>query len=339
MIKTKIGIIGCGKQAPKHIGGLKKVVGVEIVLADIQVGLAQELAEKEGVAWVSDPDEILADKDIEAIGICTPTKSHFQLITQALKEGKDVFCEKPLCESLEETVHLKELAARTGRVVMVGYIYRFSPVFELGYELFRSQGVDSESLVLGRPLWGLFRLGGRGSHQLWKHQKANGGGAINEMLVHMIDLASWYLGPFEKVEVISCRLNCPQRVINGEKVHVDAEDFVLIKCTNHSGIDVFCQADLLTPAFSQYVDIQCENGSFVGSIQAEMPSYIFLKEARAGYAVGRTDLSFGQRNLFDAQMDAFVQVVRRGKTLERNTIEDSIQLMRISTEIRSQIEG
>jgi predicted dehydrogenase len=104
-------------------------------------------------------------------------------------------------------------------------------------------------------------------------------------------------------------------------------------------MDVFCQADLLTPAFSQYVDIQCENGSFVGSIQGEMPSYIFLKEARAGYAVGRTDLSFGQRNLFDAQMDAFVQVVRRGKTLERNTIEDSIQLMRISTEIRSQIEG
>ena len=339
MTKTRIGIIGCGKQAPKHIGGLKKVVGVEMVLADIESGLAQELAEKEGVSWVSDPDEILADKDIEAICICTPTTSHFQFITQALKEGKDVFCEKPLCESLEEAVHLKELAAQTGRVVMVGYIYRFSPVFELGFELFRRQWVDSASLVLGRPLWGLFRLGGRGSHQLWKHQKANGGGAINEMLVHMIDLAGWYLGPFEKVEVISCRLNCPQRVINGEKVQVDAEDFVLIKCTNSSGIDIFCQADLLTPAFSQYVDIQCENGSFVGSIQAEVPSYIFLKEARAGYGVGRTDLNFGQRNLFDAQMDAFVQVVRRGKTLVRNTVEDSIQLIRISTDIRNQMEG
>lgn len=337
MERIKIGLIGCGKQAPKHIGGLKKVPGVEIVLADVQAGIAEGLAEKEGVGWSSHPDDVFGDSGIHAIDICTPTESHFELITLALKEGKDVFCEKPLCKSLQEAIQLKELATEIGRVVMVGYIYRFSPIFELGYHLFRKQRINGESLVLGRPLWGFLRLGGRGSHQLWKHQRAQGGGAINEMLVHMIDLAAWYFGPFNKVEVLSCRLNCPERTINGARVDVDAEDFVLIKCTDESGLDIFCEADLLTPAFSQYAEIQCENGSFMGSIQADMPSYVFLKEARAGYAAGKTALNFGQRNLFDAQMGAFVETVKQRRPPEKNTVEDSVQLMKILTQIKEEI--
>lgn len=338
MNKVRIGLIGCGKQAPKHIQSLKKVPNVEIVLADIEAPLAQRLAEDEGLIWVPHPDEILLDKSICAVDICTPTHSHSSLIKRALLEKKDIFCEKPLCESLEEAIEVQHLAAQRECIVMVGYIYRFSPIFELGYQLFREQQFNGSGLVFGVPLWAFMRLGGRGSHQIWKHVKSKGGGAINEMLVHMIDLANWFFGPLQQVEVVSCNLRRPRRFIQSDWVDVNAEDFILVRCLSEGGVEILCQADLLTPAFSQYVEIQCDNGSYMGSIQAEMPSYIFVKEGRAGYPAGKTELNFGPRNLCDAQMMRFVQTVLRKRPLDRNTIEDSVELLRILKQIREQGE-
>jgi myo-inositol 2-dehydrogenase/D-chiro-inositol 1-dehydrogenase len=334
MTKIKIAIIGCGKQAAKHIVSLKKVPGVEIVVADMQASLAQQLAEQEQVSWVANQEQILTDASIQALVVCTPTLSHVPLIKEAIGAGKDVFCEKPLSDSLEEASKLLDLVRGSDRIVMVGYVYRYVPIFEEGYTLFREKQVNGESLVMGRPLSAYFRLGGRGSHQPWKHQKATSGGAINEMLVHMIDLANWYFGPIRDMEVISNNIHCLERLINKEIVKADAEDFVLTRCWGSNGVEIFCQADLITPAFSQYVEIQSENGSFMASIQADMPNYIFLKESRGGYEAGKTKLRFGQRNLFDIQMMAFIQSVLQRRPPDRNSLEDSLQLMQLIQEIR-----
>jgi len=337
MNEVKIGLVGCGKQAPKHISGLKKIPGVELVLSDIQADLARDLAAKEGIAWVENMDDIFADPGIVATAICTPTRTHVGLIKNAIEAGKHVFCEKPLSDSIEEARNLQRALAGSDRIVMLGYVYRFVPILVEAHRLFSLQRLNGESLTMGRPLSAFFRLGGRGSHQTWKHQKATGGGAINEMLVHMIDLANWYFGPIEEIEVISHDIRCPERVIQGRKMEADAEDFILIRCIGACGVEIFCQADLITPAFTQYVEIQSENGSFMGSIQADMPSYIFLKEARGGYDAGRTELRFGQRNLFDIQIMTFVQSVLQNRLPDRNTVEDSLQLMWLTEKIRKQV--
>ena len=157
------------------------------------------------------------------------------------------------------------------------------------------------------------------------------------MLVHMIDLANWYFGPVQHVEVVSCALRYPERIIHGEKARVDAEDFVLVKCVGAHDIEIFCQADLITSSFCQYVEIQAENGSFMGSIQPDMPSYVYLKEARGGYAAGKTELRYGQRNVFDIQMVAFIQAVLKRHFPDRNTVEDSLNSIRILDEIVRQV--
>ena len=337
MHKIKVGLIGCGRQATKHIGSLKKVPGVEMVLADIQAGVAKNLAEKESLPWVSHPDDIFLDNGIQAVVICTPTHSHASLIKMGIESVKAIFCEKPLTDSLDEAKELNEIIKQSEQIFTVGYIYRFSPIFEEGFRLFRARKVDGESLVMGRPLCGFFRLGGRGEHQLWKHFKKSGGGALNEMLVHMIDLANWYFGPLKQVEVVTCGLRYPQRHIKGKRVDVDAEDLIMIKCIGVGRVEIVCQADLITPSFCQYVEIQSENGSFMGSIQEDMPSYIFLKESRGGYSAGRTAFRFGHLNLFDTQMMDFVQLVLERKKPDRNTIDESLQLMELHEKITRQI--
>jgi len=336
MDKIKIGIIGCGKQAPKHISGLNKVPGVELVLADLDSALAEKLAKKEGADWVENPNEIFADSFVHAVDICTPTPAHGPLIQQAVEAQKDFFCEKPLCETAAQAREIEALVQEHNRIGMVGYIYRFAQIFELGHNLFKdSAATMGESMVLGKVVSASARLGGRGGHQLWKHRKATSGGAINEMLVHMVDLAIWYFGPVADVEVLQCATLRPVRIIQGKKETVDAEDFILVQLKMACGLKMLCQADLVTPAFTQVMEVQCENGTFMGSIQPDMPSFVFCSQEAGGYAAGKTSLQLGQHNLFEAQMAEFVRAVRTREQPSRCTIADSRLLLEALEKLRA----
>jgi predicted dehydrogenase len=333
----KIGLVGCGKQAPKHISGLRKIPGVEIVLADIKKEIALNLAQKEGLEIKNHPDEIFNDRTINAVDICTPTSTHETLINSAIESGKDFFCEKPLCDNGKAANEILLAAEKHRRIGMVGYIYRFAPVFEKAVEILRQVDKFGSCQQLGEIVTANLRIGGRGSHQLWKHRKDSAGGAINEMLVHMLDLAIWFFGPVDDLEVLSSELLRPKRSIQGREENVDAEDFVLLKMVMKSGVMVVCQADLLTPAFTQFVEIQGASGSFMGSIQPDMPSFIFSEDGGNGLSKGKTNFEFGPKNLFDAQMADFVTAVRSQKQPTRCTINDSVLLLETLDLIKERI--
>lgn len=336
MQKINFGVIGCGKQAEKHIQSLQKFSDTAFTLSDVNPDLAKNLSQVHSVAWVEKAEDIFDSADIDAVLICTPTPFHAPLIEKSLSSGKFVFCEKPLCASYEEAVRIRNLENKTGIPVLVGYLYRFVPVFEKALNLMNDISQKEKPSVLGKPLSAFFRIGGRGSHQLWKHLKSQGGGAVNEMLVHMIDLANWYFGPLDGIEVVSKNLKSPLRVIHGKTEKVDAEDYIVVKTVGKMNTDVLIQADLITPIFNQYIEIQCENGSFMGSIVKDMPSYVFLKEGRAGYPSGKTLLDNGSQSFLDMQMAYFYYCVKEKRVPDRNRIEDSIALMRIIDSIRNQ---
>lgn len=317
----KLALFGCGKQAPKHISGLRAAGVDDILLVDTQASLAQALGEEKSLAWTDDPQRVWGDPAIDAISICTPTPSHDPLIRAALEAGKDVFCEKPLCETTEQARELAALiAAQESRLGMVGYIYRFAPVFEQMQHIIQAG-------VLGRVTAAQFRIGGRGSHQLWKHRLESGGGAVNEMLVHMLDLAIWFFGPVVESRCLIKDLRRPKRLIRGQLETVDAEDYVLAQTVMEDGSVVLIQGDLLTPAFSQSIEIQGEYGSLMGSIQNDRPSVLFLTEKRGQYEAGATPLQAGESNLFRAQMQAFVTSVKTRTPPDRSTFDDSLKVM------------
>jgi myo-inositol 2-dehydrogenase/D-chiro-inositol 1-dehydrogenase len=322
-----VAILGCGKQASKHISGLRATPGVRIVLADACPQFARALAEKENLPWVERPEDIFSDPEIHAVDICTPTPTHLELVRAAIRSGKDFFCEKPLCESSAEASQVAAEMRNGNRVGMVGYVYRFAPVFELAKKLFADAPASGSSRVLGPIRLAQFRIGGRGSHQLWKHRQASGGGAANEMLVHMLDLALWYFGPAREARLLSKKLLQPRRAIQGRMEDVDAEDYILGEFETASGVTAICQADLLTPAFTQFVEIQGDNGTFMGSIDPAMPSFVYCNQPVDEWKQGRTSLEFGRVNLFEAQMSAFLHAVRTRSGAVRSTVDDSVLLL------------
>jgi len=338
MNELNIAILGCGKQAEKHIGGLAATGSSSIFLSDIEPGKARSMAEKFGVEYIDNPDEVFSDKRIDVVDICTPTPAHDELINKSLDSGKHFFCEKPLTENLEQAERIADKMAKTGLVGMVGYLYRFAPVFELGNSLFEKTPATGKSDVLGKITTAGFRLSGRGSHQPWKHMTKSGGGAVNEMLVHMIDLVIWYFGKITGVNILALDLFRPKRIINGREYDVDAEDFILVRLATESGVDIFCHADMVTPAFMQIVDVQGENGTFAGSIQPQIPSYVYLEGEAGDYPAGKTELDFGKCNLFELQMSHFVNAVKNGTESSKCTVGDSIQVMQAINNIKQEIE-
>ncbi|WP_419421109.1 Gfo/Idh/MocA family protein [Legionella sp. D16C41] len=319
----KIGIIGCGKQAAKHITALRENNFYNIVIYDINQQVCCKLAQEYGVN-IESIEDMLADKNTKGIIISTPTPSHFDLICLALKARKHVFCEKPLCENINQAKTLELLSEETGCFVQVGYVYRQVPAFR---EL--KKMLQAPEQPLGHISFANFRIGGRGDHSAWKHKKDLGGGAINEMFMHMLDLSGWLLGEIIDVNHCEILLLRPERLINGQKISANAEDFIFMSGFTDTSNYINLQADLVTPAFSQFIEIQGDNGSFYGSIQADKPSSYYLIKEKNNYQCGHYKLDFPSINLFTAQIKEYLNNLVNNKIKESPSILDSIYLFNI----------
>lgn len=76
---------------------------------------------------VWDRKDILENRNIDCAFVCTPIDQHYDLVSALLESGVHVFCEKPLCRSVEETLCLYEKARQKGRILFTDYIYTVSP--------------------------------------------------------------------------------------------------------------------------------------------------------------------------------------------------------------------
>jgi 2-hydroxy-4-carboxymuconate semialdehyde hemiacetal dehydrogenase len=126
---VRIALAGPGAFGIKHLDGLKNIEGVEVVsIIGRELGKAQEVATKYGARHVTtNLDEALARPDVDAVILCTPTQMHAQQSIAALKAGKHVQVEIPLCDKLAEGKAVLETQKQTGLVAMVGHTRRFNP--------------------------------------------------------------------------------------------------------------------------------------------------------------------------------------------------------------------
>lgn len=330
-VVVQLGLVGCGKQAEKHAAALR-TLGVDLVVADLDRELAERFAADFDARSVEHPVDLFNDATVAGIDICTPTPSHLALCLDAIEAGLPFFVEKPLCLSVAEARKIAEAASAAGVPGGVGYIYRFVPSIEVARTAVQSG-------AMGELTHATFHLGGRGNHQPWKHTRALGGGAISEMMVHMIDLAIWFFGEVVDVDLVQHRQLLPMRSFGGAApIAVDAEDLVsaVVRCS--AGPDVLVHADLASGAFHQGLEVHGTNGVAVASIDSQVNTHVSLIEARAGFDAGRTSLP-PTGDLYVDELGEFVELVRSGESGSlRSTVADSVLLMRAMDTLRKVIE-
>ena len=138
----RLGIIGTGRIARRFVKECRFVEGIEItVVYNPHSGSAARFAEdaREGMeddSWRPRPYDTMDDiwELVDAVYIATPHETHYEYITEALKNGKHVLCEKPMCLSLEEAVSAMDMARAKNLVLMEAIKTSYCPGF---YELLR----------------------------------------------------------------------------------------------------------------------------------------------------------------------------------------------------------
>jgi len=209
---------------------------------------------------------------------------------------------------------------------MVGYLYCFHPSFQKLKNVIRDN-------IIGKPYYALFRIGGRGNHRRWVREN-KGGGAMMDMMVHMLDLSDWYFGEPEKIELLVYETILKKRIIDGTEYDVDVEDFVLLRMKNKTGVNIVCQADLITPSYMNVVEVHGDNGSFFGSIIDSLPTMVYCNSARILYDRGKNIFHYPHINLFEKELEYFVEsLMNKAKPVD--SVATSIRTLRIIEEVRN----
>ena len=130
--KVKVAVLGVGSLGQHHAriyAELAKAGAVEFVgVFDADSARAKEIAGRHGVSVLKSIDEATAEAD--ALSVVTPTSTHFELASGLLGKGCHVLVEKPMTDSAAEAAELVKLAQERDRVLQVGHVERFNPVFE-----------------------------------------------------------------------------------------------------------------------------------------------------------------------------------------------------------------
>ncbi|MBS1638028.1 MAG: Gfo/Idh/MocA family oxidoreductase [Bacteroidetes bacterium] len=123
-----IGLVGLGHLGKIHLKLLQEVDTFRITgIYDIDQKLTAELAEKYRVKAFQNYDDLLNASD--AIDIVTPTITHNELASRAIRKGKHVFIEKPVTDNPDDARKLSALAKEAGVKIQVGHVERFNPAF------------------------------------------------------------------------------------------------------------------------------------------------------------------------------------------------------------------
>ena len=130
--KLKVGIIGTGWIADAHANKYKEMSDVEVVaLADLVPGKAEKFAKKwefkDARCYLSHKDLLDAEKDLDAVSICTYNRTHAECTIYALKKGVNVLCEKPMSVTLDEAIEMRKAEKESGKILSIGFQPRMDP--------------------------------------------------------------------------------------------------------------------------------------------------------------------------------------------------------------------
>lgn len=200
MTKTiKVALAGAGAFGIKHLDGIRKIDGVEVVsLVGRRLEPTQEVAAQYGIGHVTtDLAEALALPEVDAVILCTPTQMHAAQAIQCMQAGKHVQVEIPLADSWAEAEAVLEVQQQTGKVAMVGHTRRFNPSHQWVHKkieagAFNIQQMDVQTYFFRRT--NMNALGQARSwtdHLLWHHA------------AHTVDLFAYQAGsPIVKANAV-----------------------------------------------------------------------------------------------------------------------------------------
>ncbi|MGB9604855.1 MAG: Gfo/Idh/MocA family oxidoreductase [Bryobacteraceae bacterium] len=193
--KLNVGVIGLGRLGRIYASELAQRVpnACLVAVADKSHVAASSFAAQYGVPrWYPGHEELLADGDIEAVVVVTPTRTHSEVVMAAAACGKAIFCEKPIVLSLGEARRMLDAVASAGVFFQAGFQRRF----DAGYLAAREKVAAG---AIGTPM--LLRSTSRDPFPppVEFCDPSSSGGLIVDMGIHDFHVARLFMGEVKTV--------------------------------------------------------------------------------------------------------------------------------------------
>ncbi|MGQ0606264.1 MAG: Gfo/Idh/MocA family protein [Candidatus Nitrosotenuis sp.] len=290
---AQIGIGGWGKNHARVLSQL----GVLVAVCDADQARVTDAAQKYGVNHYTSLDTMLDSEEIDAVFVCTPTITHFDIATKIIQKKKAVFVEKPMTYKSEEGLKLAELAKKNGVILTCGYIERFNPAVEAVKEFVKSKKYGE-----------LIMLEFHRENRMPLHIKDVG--IIYDTSVHDIDTAMWLFD--DTPQVVFARSG---------KIRHEHEDFATIMLGFKDNKVAVISSNWITPSRVRHFNAVCTEGIISGDFVSQEVKI----EKDQGSEIPRKE----KQEPLTVEIKAFLDAVK-SKTVPRVLAEEAVNVTKIA---------
>jgi len=210
-----LGIIGCGRAAQQlHLPALRFVPAIKVAaLADVDLSRVEKAARQfPNARRYSEPGELLADSELNAVAICTPPQMHAELALAALAADKHVLVEKPLAVTIADGERMLHGAEMSNKIAAIGFNLRCHRLVRRAREMIASDALGEIHQMI--TMWGS-QMQHNSKMPEWRRLEATGGGALFEIGVHHIDACAFLLDDkIDNVQMLGRSGTCKQESVS-----------------------------------------------------------------------------------------------------------------------------
>ncbi len=318
---TKLALLGAGRIGKVHARAIAEDKRAKLVaVADAFPEAANAIADASGAA-VKTIDEIEADKDIDAVIICTPTNTHADLIERFAKAGKAIFCEKPIDLDVNRARACLETVRKVGGKVMLGFNRRFDPHFQAVRKEIDKGSIGKVEMVTitsrdpGAPPAEYIKVSG---------------GIFRDMTIHDFDMARYLLG--EEIDTVMASAS----VLVDPKISElgDYDSASLILTTKSGRQAMISNSRRASYGYDQRIEV---HGS-LGAVSAENQRPVSIEIAtKDGYTRPPLHDFFMTRYTaaYAAEISAFIDSLEKGTPLSPSAEDGLIALALADAALKS----
>lgn len=185
--KLNVGIIGYGKMGKVYADCFSQnnTCNVSAIYNHSLERKTEVKDEHPSAEYYTNWHELINRKDIDIIGLCSPTNERIYQIREAIYAQKHIICEMPICMDLDELKEIEKLLKSNDKHFLVASELKFHPVIEKVSSLLENIGsiffIDMHYSMYNNKI-------------KWKHTYSAGGGILRELGQHLLDVATIWLG-------------------------------------------------------------------------------------------------------------------------------------------------
>lgn len=208
-----IGIVGAGMVADLHAEAIKSIPNAQLAgFSNIRKEGAMRMAEKHNVKSWNSVSDMLRSNEIDIAMIASPSGAHMESTIEAARYGKHVLCEKPIEIKLDRIDKMIEAHKKANTYLGGIFNLRYNETTQIIKEAIDSNRLGIITYAAVHIPWWRNDSYYEGWHGTWD---LDGGGAMMNQSIHMIDLLLYLMGPVNSIAAFTSKLGHP---------HIEAED-------------------------------------------------------------------------------------------------------------------